>query len=128
MSDASRGQQIRRNIRQEMESQLYKYCPNTFSVIAYRIAYDFNLTPDTVKYNYLIMFIANGILVRTEDGLLDLSARGKALQTTEDGLTDEDLQQELNEENENRSKLGKPRVSLEEWKKMRSRRQKPLEQ
>ena len=34
---------------------------------------------------------------------------------------------ELEEENENRNKLGKPRVSLEEWKKMRSKRKKPLE-
>lgn len=126
MSDASRGQQIRRNIRQEMESQLHKYLPNTFSVLSYRLAYDFNLTPDTVKYNYLIMFIANGILERTEDGLLDLSAKGKALQTTEDGLSDKELFEELTEENENRAKLGKPKVSLEEWREMRSRKKKPI--
>lgn len=127
MSEESRGQQIRRNIRSAIEGSLSKYCPNTFSRMAYLIAYDFNLTPDTVKYNYLNMFIENGILTHTENGLLDLSAKGKALQTTEDGLTEKELQKELEEENENRNKLGKPRVTLEEWKKMRSKRHKPLE-
>lgn len=42
-------------------------------------------------------------------------------------LTDEQLREELEEENEQRSKLGKPRVSLEEWKATRSKRFKLVE-
>jgi hypothetical protein len=42
-------------------------------------------------------------------------------------LTEEQLRGELQEENEQRSKLGKPRVSLKEWREMRSKRFKPLE-
>ena len=46
---------------------------------------------------------------------------------TEDGLTEDDLQTELDEENEMRAQLGKHRVTLEEWKKMRIKRKKPVE-
>jgi len=127
MSEESRGQIIKKNITKAMEGQLHKYVPNPFNRMANLIAYEFNLTPDTVRYNYLNMFIENGILIHTNNGELDLSAKGKTLQTTDDGLTDEDLKEELEEENENRAKLSKPKVSLEEWKKMRSRRKKPVE-
>jgi hypothetical protein len=41
-------------------------------------------------------------------------------------LTDAELREELEEENEQRSKLGKPKVTLEEWKQMRSKRTKPI--
>jgi hypothetical protein len=41
-------------------------------------------------------------------------------------LTEEQLREELDEENEQRNKLGKPRVSLEEWKEKRSKRLKPI--
>jgi hypothetical protein len=41
-------------------------------------------------------------------------------------LTEEQLREELDEENEQRNKLGKPRVSLEEWKEKRSKRWKPI--
>jgi hypothetical protein len=41
-------------------------------------------------------------------------------------LTDEQLREELQEENEQRSKLGKPRVSLEEWKEKRAKRLKQV--
>jgi hypothetical protein len=90
------------------------------------IAFDFNLTPDTVRYNYLSMFIDAGILEYDNDRTLVLTAKGKGLQTTEDGLTDQQLAEELQEENENRNKLGKKPISLEEWKKMRSERFKPI--
>jgi hypothetical protein len=127
MSQETKGQQNRKNIRQAIEQSLPKYCPNMPSKMANLIAYDFNLSPDTVRYCYLPMFVDAGILEYTQSGELDLTAKGIGLQTTEDGLTEEDLQQELNEENENRGKLGKPRISLQEWKKMRSKRKKPLE-
>jgi hypothetical protein len=50
-----------------------------------------------------------------------LSARA-----TEDGLTDKQLKEELEEENEQRNKLGKKPLSLEEYVKIRSKRIKPL--
>jgi hypothetical protein len=37
-------------------------------------------------------------------------------------LTEEQLREELEEENEQRNKLGKPKVSLKEWKEKRSKR------
>jgi hypothetical protein len=56
MSEATRGQQNRKEIRQRMESLLPKFCPDTFSGLANSLAYELNLTPDTIKYNYLNMF------------------------------------------------------------------------
>lgn len=126
MSEESKGQQIRKNIRLAIEQALSKYCPNTISRMANLIAYDFNLSPDTLRYNYLPMFVDAGILELNHDNLYTLSARGQHLQTTRDGLTDAQLQEELAEENDSRSRLGKPRVSFEEWKKMRPKRLKPV--
>lgn len=127
MSEATHGQQNRKEIRQEVESALSNYCPNRIDRMANLIAYDFNLSPWTVRYTYLPMFIDKGILVQCGYGNYTVSAKGQHLQTTEDGLTDEQLGEELEEENEQRNKLGKPKVSLEEWKAMRSKRFKPTE-
>jgi hypothetical protein len=126
MSEESKGQQIRKNIRLGIEQALSKYCPNTISRMANLIAYDFNLSPDTLRYNYLPMFIDAGILELDQDNLYTLSAKGKGLQTTRNGLTDKELREELEEENNQRTQLGKPRVSLEEWKRIRSKRLKPV--
>ena len=41
-------------------------------------------------------------------------------------LSDEQLREELDEENDHRNKLGKPRVTLKEWREMRAKRFKPL--
>ena len=90
------------------------------------MAYDYNLCPDTLKYSYLPMFLENGILEYNSDNMLVLTAKGQKLQTTDDGLTEEQLKQEYEEEIENRTKLGKPKVTFEEWKKTRSKRFKPL--
>jgi hypothetical protein len=125
MSEETRGQQNRKHIRQEIESVLSKYCPNRFNKMANLIAYDFNLSPDTLKYRYLPMFLDAGVLQFNEDSMLVLSAKGKLLQKTEDGLTEKELAEELAEENEQRNKLGKSPVSLKEWKKMRYKRFKP---
>lgn len=127
MSEESRGQQIRKRIQEQVEGRLSKYCPNPFNKMANLIAYDFHLCPDTLKYNYLPMFIDAGILEYNHDNMLILSAKGKSLQTTEDSLTDDQLKEELQEENENRNRLGKNPVSIEEWKKIRSKRIKPLQ-
>jgi hypothetical protein len=126
MSEETHGQQNRKRIREQIEHVLGKYCPNTFNKMANLIAYDFNLCPDTLKYSYLPMWIDVGILEVNSDNLYVLSAKGQGVQTTEDGLTDEQLKEELEEENDQRNKLGKPRVSLKEWKEKRSKRLKPI--
>ena len=46
---------------------------------------------------------------------------------TEDGLTESELLEELEDENDARAKLGKHKIGLDEWKKMRTKRVKPLE-
>lgn len=127
MSEESRGQQIRREIRKHIEASLGKYCPNTLAKMSNLIAYDFNLTPDTLRYNYLPMFVDAGILEYNHDNLLVLSAKGKGLQTTEDGLTEQELAKEFQEENENRNQLGRKPLSFEEYVKMRGKRIKPLQ-
>jgi hypothetical protein len=105
---------------------LSKYTPNTLDKIANLIAFDLYLSPYTVRYTYLPMFVDVEVLEPCGDGIYNLSAKGKGLQTTEDGLTEEQVKEELEEENEQRSKLGKPKVSLEEWKAIRSKRIKPV--
>ena len=66
-------------------------------------------------------------------GLIDATARSIMRDAhffddmTSDGLTEEEVKEELQEENEHRAELGKPKVSLEEWKKLRAKRKRPLE-
>jgi hypothetical protein len=127
MSEETRGQRARKNIQLTMMGQLSKYCPNTYYRMANLIAFDFNLTPDTVRYNYLSMFIDAGILEYSNDRMLVLTAKGKNLQTTDDGLTEQQLAEELQETNENRSELGRKPISPEEWKKIRPRRTKQIQ-
>jgi len=123
MSEESRGQIIKKNITKAMEGQLHKYVPNPFNRMANLIAYEFNLTPDTVRYNYLNMFIENGILIHTNNGELDLSAKGKALQIDEE-QSEEDLKQEYTEYVEKKKeteffaeykKLPEPKPTFETW-------------
>lgn len=126
MSEESKGQQIRKRIRETVENQLSKYCPNTFNKMANLIAYDLNLTPDTIKYNYLPMFIDAGILEYNNDNMLILTAKGQQIQTTEDGLTEQQLKEEFEEENDCNKQLGKPEITLEDWKHQRKTRIKPV--
>jgi hypothetical protein len=63
MSDSTRGQVARKQIRETIEANLSKYSPNTIPKMANLIAYDYNLSPDTVRYCYLPMFIDKGILI-----------------------------------------------------------------
>lgn len=126
MSQPTKGQQNRKEIHERILFLLSKYSPNTLDKIANLIAFDLYLSPYTVRYTYLPMFVDVGVLEPCGDGIYNLSAKGKELQTTEDGLTEEQVKEELEEENEQRSKLGKPKVSLDEWKAMRSKRIKPV--
>ncbi|HML02114.1 MAG TPA: hypothetical protein VK487_01940, partial [Candidatus Bathyarchaeia archaeon] len=67
----------------------------------------------------------SGLTTPTANALIEDSRYLDGL--SEDGLTEDDIQEELEEENEKRAQLGKPRVSFEEWKKMRVKRKKPVE-
>jgi hypothetical protein len=74
------------------------------------------------------MFVTVGVLEYDNEGILHLTAKGKKLQTSEYGLTEDQLKEELQEENEERNRLGKPPVSFEEWNKKHQKRIKPLKQ
>jgi hypothetical protein len=80
-----------------------------------------------IREDYVTPLISEGILERSSEGfhIKFIGLPVDAEMPVE--LTLEELREELDEENENRSKLGKPRVSLEEWKRMRSKRKRPLE-
>ena len=60
-----------------------------------------------------------------DDGVLDFKGIPDEAEIPTE-LTDEQLREELQEEDEQRSKLGKPKVSLKEWKEMRSKRLKQV--
>jgi hypothetical protein len=74
--------------------------------------------------DYLESCMAWGVLELDDNALIFKGIPDTAEIPTE--LTKEQLQEELKEENQMRAQLGKPRVSLEEWKEMRSKRFKPL--
>lgn len=69
MSEATKGQSKRKEIRQSIEADLPKYCPDTLERIADRIAYEYNLSPYTVRYTYLPMFITVGVLKSQGNGV-----------------------------------------------------------
>ena len=114
------GQLNRKNIQERIQESLPYYCSKTDDIdeLAHYVAYDFHMNPHTIRYFYLPMFITVGVL-KDINGHVTCNA-------TSDGLTEKELQDELDEENAQRNQLGKPRVSLEEWKKMRSERFKPF--
>jgi hypothetical protein len=135
MSEVTRGQTSRKIIRTEIENSLGKYLPAEYSKLANIIAYDFNLSPYTVRYTYLPMFLDAGIIELGQDGLIHLTLKGRKKQEQlqqpqqqeqpqEQQLqppTEKQLQLELEKENERRAKLGLPRVSYEEWCAMKRR-------
>jgi len=81
-----------------------------------------NISTRKCREDYLQPLITDGILKRQSDGCIQFVGLPENA-VIPCGL----LQEELDEENENRAKLGKSRVSLEEWRKMRKPRFKPVE-
>jgi hypothetical protein len=69
LSEATKGQTRRKQIRETIESNLSRYCPDTIDRLADRIAYDYNLSPYTVRYTYLPMFITVGVLKSLGNGV-----------------------------------------------------------
>jgi len=69
MSMATKGQSNRKQIRETIESHLSDYCPDVLDRLADRIAYDYNLSPYTVRYTYLPMFITVGRLKYSGNGM-----------------------------------------------------------
>jgi hypothetical protein len=80
MSEVTRGQTSRKLIRQEIERSLQRYLPADVSKLANLIAYDFNLSPFTVRYTYLPMFLDAGVIEHGQDGLIHLTEKGKQKQ------------------------------------------------
>jgi len=80
MSEVTRGQTSRKIIRTEIENSLGKYLPAEYSKLANLIAYDFNLSPYTVRYTYLPMFLDAGVIEHGQDGLIHLTEKGKQKQ------------------------------------------------
>jgi hypothetical protein len=74
--------------------------------------------------DYLESCLSWGIL-ELDDGVLNFRGIPDEAEIPTE-LTAEQLREELAEENDQRSKLGKPKVSLKEWKEMRSKRFKPI--
>jgi hypothetical protein len=75
MSQATKGQEHRQEIAQAIEEDLRKFCPDTIDNLACKIAYKENLTPDTVKYNYLKMFRVVGFIVPCGNSKYDLTQK-----------------------------------------------------
>jgi hypothetical protein len=91
-----------------------------------KIATRTSVSTRKIREDYINPLVTEGILERTGDGHIRFVGLPVGAEKPLE-LTEQELQEELDEENDNRLKLGKPRVSLEEWKKMRTRRFKPLE-
>ena len=125
MSEMTRGQQSRKTIRESMIASLPKYCPMSIDKLADYLAFEFNMSPFTIRYGYLPMLVTVGILEQCGNGYVRVSEKGNEMISRGD-LTDAELKEELEEENEQRAKLGKPKVTLEEWKQMRTKRTKPI--
>ena len=121
MSQATRGQRNRQEVSHDIELNLQKYCPNTLDKMANLIAYDYNLSPYTVRYTYLPMYVDVGRLVNCGNGCYDVWSK-----LTKDDFSESELQAELDEENKNRKQLGKPELTMEQWKKERPPRFKQL--
>jgi single-stranded DNA-specific DHH superfamily exonuclease len=115
------GQLNRKNIQERIEELLPYYCSKTDDIdeLAHYISYDFHMNPHTIRYFYLPMFITVGRLQDVNGHITCIA--------TEDGLSEKNLQEELKEENEQRSKLDKSPLTLEEWKKKRTQRFKPIQ-
>jgi hypothetical protein len=75
MSQATKGQEHRHEIRVAIEEDLSQFCPDTKDNLACKIAYKENLTPDTVKYNYLKMLITIRYIVPCGNGKYDLAEK-----------------------------------------------------
>jgi hypothetical protein len=53
MTEATKGQINRKNIQTAIINSLKKYCPDTADRIADFIAFEFHLSPYTVRYTYI---------------------------------------------------------------------------
>jgi|GEM_PF-2450996 hypothetical protein len=85
MSQATKGQEHRYEIRVAIEQDLAEFCPDTIDNLASRIAYKENLTPDTVKYNYLKMFKIIGFIIPCGDGKYNLAKIEEKNHTADSG-------------------------------------------
>lgn len=79
-----------------------------------------------IKEDYLQPLITEGILEFSGRGYIKFIGLPKNAEKVLE-LSEKQLMEELEEENEKRAELGQKKLTLEDWKKMRSRRFKPLD-
>lgn len=85
-----------------------------------------SLSTRKIRENYIEPLITEGILIQRGNGYIEFAGLPDNAEMPLE-LTSEQLAEELEEENEKRRELGKPKITLEEWKKTRTERKKPLE-
>lgn len=57
MSESTKGQNARKRIMGEMINDLSNYDGQIYDNVVLRLAYKFNLAPDTIKYSYMPIFV-----------------------------------------------------------------------
>lgn len=69
------GQTNRKKNVVDMEDLLHEFLPMAYDKLAGKIAYQMSLSPDTVKYSYLLMFMAEKIIWMDKHGIVYLSEK-----------------------------------------------------
>jgi len=130
MAEETLGQQNRKYIREAIECQLYKYVPDTLLNISCKIAYDFNLSMRTVRYDYIPIFLRNNVLEKDRNtNVLTLTEYGKTLQTNETEFSEKKLKEMYVRYVQNQIMLNLIPSTFEKWKetykKVKSKEPKP---
>jgi hypothetical protein len=78
MSETTKGQSNRKRIMVEMVNDLPNYDGLLYDNSVLRIAYKFNLAPDTIRYSYLPIFIEMKMISIDESNIIHIN-KGKKI-------------------------------------------------
>jgi hypothetical protein len=112
MSTNTRGQANRNNNMKEVKEHLARFCPDKPQHVINLVAGEMNMAPDTIRYSFLPILIAQEYVRYGEDGLLHYntekvdSSRNPASDTRSE---DEQLQDMKPEEREAYERFKKSR-------------------
>jgi hypothetical protein len=70
MSTNTRGQANRNNNMKEVKEHLAKFCPDKPQHVINLVAGEMNMAPDTIRYSFLPILLAQEYVHHGEDGLL----------------------------------------------------------
>lgn len=70
MSTNTRGQANRNNNMKEVKEHLARFCPDKPQHVINLVAGEMNMAPDTIRYSFLPILLAQGYVQHGEDGLL----------------------------------------------------------